>query len=236
MVKSITSRKNTLRLVVLFLVIMVTGACNKSDLMESWKNDGTVFYYYNDEKLYLDVDYSRISVSLKGSGARAALEATLIGDESIKSFSIFNPKAGLEVISIPEDDYYYAEVELINNQSVKKMENSLNRIRKSSSVLMATPALFGPNGEEMGVSNRFYVKLKKASDEKRIKFLANKYNVVIQGNNQYMPLWYVLSCHSRSAYNAIDAANKFYETGQFEAAEPEFLAKMIFTEYNSPQN
>ena len=47
--------------------------------------------------------------------------------------------------------------------------------------------------------------------------------VLIVGQDKNMPLWYVLSCGENSNGNAIDLANKFFESGLFESSQPDFL-------------
>jgi hypothetical protein len=53
--------------------------------------------------------------------------------------------------------------------------------------------------------------------------LANESAIQVLGHNEYMPLWYTLSCTKETPFNAITAANLFYETLLFECAEPEFF-------------
>lgn len=50
--------------------------------------------------------------------------------------------------------------------------------------------------------------------------------VSIVGNNSFMPLWYILSCNQHSVGNALQAANLFYESGLFAAAEPDFIGSV----------
>ena len=54
--------------------------------------------------------------------------------------------------------------------------------------------------------------------------LASINKVDIIGNNEYMPLWYTLSCSKESTGNALELANKFYETNLFEASEPDLMS------------
>lgn len=79
------------------------------------------------------------------------------------------------------------------------------------------------NGVDFGISHLFYVKLKIKEDKDLLIDLASKLRVEILGNNEYMPLWYTLSCDVNSAGNSLQMANAFYESGLFEIAEPDFM-------------
>ena len=82
------------------------------------------------------------------------------------------------------------------------------------------------DGKEFGISHLFYVKLKTKEDVDLLISMASKLKVEILGNNEYMPLWYTLSCNRNSTGNSLQAANAFYESGLFENAEPDFLSNI----------
>lgn len=48
-------------------------------------------------------------------------------------------------------------------------------------------------------------------------------SVEILGNNQHRPLWFTLACSNKSAGNAMEMANYYYETGLFVNAEPDIM-------------
>ena len=76
---------------------------------------------------------------------------------------------------------------------------------------------------EIGVSHLFYVKLKNTSDISKLLELAEENKVNIIGNNKYLPRWYTVSCDKNSNGDALQMANLFYETGMFEASEPDLM-------------
>lgn len=80
-----------------------------------------------------------------------------------------------------------------------------------------------PDKIEAGLSHLFYVKLKHADDVVILIDFANSTNVKILGNNKYLPLWYTLACTNESDGNALEMANMFYESGLFEAAQPDLM-------------
>lgn len=97
-------------------------------------------------------------------------------------------------------------------------------LAKSSDIEYSAPFFEDiDNGEDVGISHLFYVKLKTKEDRDLLIDLASKLKVEVLGNNEYMPLWYTLSCDVNSAGNSLQMANAFYESGLFEAAEPAFM-------------
>lgn len=119
--------------------------------------------------------------------------------------------------------------EIIENTNVKGVENY-----NSIQILYNIPYYINSKtGKEIGISHLFYVKLKSKDDENILIKMAEKYNVEIIGYNEYMPLWYTLSCTNESQGNALKMANLFYESGFFQTSEPNFMNKWESTSTNS---
>ncbi len=93
-----------------------------------------------------------------------------------------------------------------------------------TSIIYEAPFFKTQKGEDLGLSNLFYVALRNEGDIIKLNELAAKTNVSILGNNKYMPLWYTLSCSKISTGNALEMANYFYETGNFEVSQPDLMA------------
>ncbi len=87
----------------------------------------------------------------------------------------------------------------------------------------SAPFFTTQEGEEVGLSHLFYVKLLKKSDIETLEKMAIENSVKIIGKNKFMPFWYTLSCNNSSAGNALEMANLFYESGKFSAAEPDLM-------------
>ncbi|MBQ2175222.1 MAG: S8 family serine peptidase [Alphaproteobacteria bacterium] len=100
--------------------------------------------------------------------------------------------------------------------SKKHLTNIPNVVYQTSSVLMPYDTI------NMYLTEKFYVRLKKAEDTVLLSNFANKYGaeIIRKGSLSY---WYVLKCTSFSRYNALELANIFHESGLFGAAEPEFI-------------
>ncbi|AFL84113.1 subtilisin-like serine protease [Belliella baltica DSM 15883] len=83
------------------------------------------------------------------------------------------------------------------------------------------------NGKEVGLSHLLYVKLFNQNDFSVLDSITQVHNVEILGNNQFMPLWYVLACSEKSDRNALEIANYFFETGLFKSSQPDLMEDNI---------
>lgn len=81
--------------------------------------------------------------------------------------------------------------------------------------------------EEIWVSPLIIVKLKAATDVEKLRKKAEEYNVIVLGNNTHMPLWYTLFCDEHTDGAPLDIANRLYESGEFEWAEPDFVSSFL---------
>ena len=93
----------------------------------------------------------------------------------------------------------------------------------------AVPMYTLENGQELGLSAYFYVKLKRSSDYALLQKQAQLAHVSIESQNEFMPLWYRLKC---ATGDALSSANKLHETGLFAYSEPD-LAFTTMTEHCS---
>ncbi|MBP1645464.1 MAG: subtilisin-like serine protease [Bacteroidetes bacterium] len=96
-------------------------------------------------------------------------------------------------------------------------------VLSDSNIIYSAPFFITQDSTLVGLSHLFYVKLNSSNDINILENMALINNVKILGNNQYMPLWYTLSCMKESLGNALQMANIFYESGLFAAAEPDIL-------------
>ena len=92
-------------------------------------------------------------------------------------------------------------------------------------VLYRMPSYNG-EGTNFFVTHSFLVKLKDSGDLPILQDMAEQYNVEIIEDETF-PLWYLLVCNLPSSSNALDIANRFYESGKFECAEPNFMGGIV---------
>ena len=194
-----------LSMILLFLGIGITNAQN---------ND---YYYYKGEKIPLRLDRQSLTVSMFKGFTKSSLRGL-----NIKKINAQNSE-GIEYSTI---EYQTKPTDKEYNQNLKKLKNNGN-------VRTVSPNFLGQNGEKIGMSDYFYVKLKKTGDFRKLKQLARKKKVRIIEQNQFMPLWYTLRCTENTIGNTLEVANSFFETRWFASSFPDFLVKNRFTTKNN---
>jgi len=97
-----------------------------------------------------------------------------------------------------------------------------------TNVFYSAPYFRTADGFEVGLTNYFMIKLKAASDLEILKQFANEHKVLVLYGDE-TDLWYTLTCTSDSDRNALELANKAYESGKFAATDVEFVDDIHFT-------
>jgi hypothetical protein len=182
------------------------------------------YYWYNGEKTVLELLPSKKFILLQSS------------EDSIQLKAKFTEE-GITVI-----EFGKTELNALDNKLTDKEYDFWGMVEKESSLPILTDneeiayeaPFFLISSSPVALSNRFYVKLKNEEDFDILKNLAEEKKIEIYGNDRYQTLWYVLSCDKNSEGNALQMANFFYESGLFEAAEPELLGAFTPSSINSP--
>ncbi|GAB6012735.1 S8 family serine peptidase [Viscerimonas tarda] len=184
------------------------------------------FYYYKGDKVYLQADYSRISIASTSEFSTIATSVTLPASTIEKAGKSYARQNVVIADNIPNPsqngDVYLAEMKLANNVSQTTYFNIIQNLQEVNNIIKVTPSYKYLN-EPLGTSNNFYVKLWDAADAPILYNLANQHAMQVLGRNEYMPLWFTVACTKETPYNAFEAANLFYETNLFAGSEPEFL-------------
>ena len=178
------------------------------------------FYYYNGKKYPLQLDKSSIAITSTTTDATKMLKAKTPVVETFPKNSLL--KDGKKIIDRTKT--FYVEIESDATLSDDQYIANIKEKNTRKDVIIASPCFLTSEGQKMGLSNNFYVKLKSKNDLNRLNELAEKNNVEVLGYNEYMPLWFTVACNKNSTFaNAIEMSNMFYESGYFEVAEPEFM-------------
>jgi subtilisin family serine protease len=188
------------------------------------------FYYYNGTKFMLQVDYKTVAVSIEGDeGAARAVIASLSNTQQKAAepredytrgtlVTIDNSAASRKGLKT-----FYTELSSTTAASRVDYAAQIATLRRMPGVIMASPCFVGSSGQRMGLSNNFYVKLKNPKDADLLYEQAKQQGIEVMGHNEFMPLWFTLSCGRGTKLNALQAANLFYETRLFESTEPAFM-------------
>lgn len=189
------------------------------------------YYYYKGERVYLTVDSTRLYVVSEGVlQAEATAARTRMANydisASIKS-NVYNHVVPLQQRRSAVPEVYFSTLEVSEELDGSGYRCLMEQLEAEDNVLQVLPT-FSVDGEQVNVTNNFYVKLKSAEDFSLLCNMANQYSIEIIGHHGHMPLWYVLSCNAFSTLNALEAANLFYSSEKFECCEPEFHVAITF--------
>ena len=213
-------KKNCFILTIFILFVLSVNAQQKSLDKQ--------FYYYRGSKVNLQIDSSRVYVISEGksfiNNEKGVIKTkNLIVKHQVQSLTRQNVRSFNGATKIDQNkEIDISEIEFPEKLNQADYFDIVQNLSEDDSVIKVGTAytIFNKN---FGISNNFYVKLFKEDDMNILLELANKYSIQVLGRNEFMPLWVTLSCGRETSFDAIEAANMFYETGLFECAEPEFL-------------
>lgn len=190
---------------------------------------GDYFYYYKGQKFYLQTDTRNIGISIEGNYSPEYIKSLFYSSGDVLSpvqedftRSTVN-SIDAQSVSRKGTKTWYIELSAVGKRNNTDYKNLLQNYRSLPVVSMASPCFISAEGQKMGLSNNFYVKLKKEKDVDELYRVAQEMNVEVLGHNEYMPLWFTLSCNKFTKQNALLTANIFHETGLFDVAEPAFM-------------
>ena len=195
------------------------------------------YYYYNGNRIDLEVDSTHFYVVSEGEFQSQSSVMMRSSDYKIVSSykeQLSDNVALLQQRSLPSFvDTYCATLELSNRLDSFSYKELIESIKTERNVCQVLPVLT-INGNPLGVTNKFYVKLKEETDYPILQQLSVEYGIEIVGHDKFMPLWYTLSCNKKSLVSSIVAANIFYESGLFAKSEPEMFGE-ISSQSNDPR-
>src|SRR5690554_3417853 len=184
-------------------------------IMISLRAQDKYFYYYNSEKMYIDIDKEHFTLLLD--------EDYNIEDFSSSLYYPFEPKIADET-----SVFYFCKVQFRNTLTEdEEYFQTLNNINLIRGVIKANPNFKNSHGVELGLSQYLYVKLKSEKDYGLLSKVASTKNIEIVEVNRFMPLWVTLKITNKTIGNTLDIANEMFETGLFDACQPDFLSNDI---------
>lgn len=176
------------------------------------------YYYYGDEKQYLELDTKHIFVSV--SDANAAQEALALENASCQLF-----REDIEGWPSRFDHQrFWTTLTIEDRLSDEAYLEKMSELKSRGNDILVSPWFKNRHQEVFGMSNFFNVMLKSLNDTVLLSQLAEKeHAVIVYPSDELMPFWFVLSVTERSQYNAMEIANRFYETGLFHYAYPDLM-------------
>ena len=183
------------------------------------------YYWYHGKQISLTVNDKYVNILLDTTAVKGAELSALCSDLQVESLTKPDKGGLFKAVLNPRTDYLQA----------------VNKLRSDSRILKVLPYYERGNGAEpIGTSQYFYVQLKALSpieieNGDANAYLMNEYNldalyevaerlgIRIVKMIPYMPDWYILSIEGSEFKTAVEAANCFYETGQFGETDPAFM-------------
>lgn len=213
---------------ILLFALVIFISCNETESIVS-NNKITArssnlidYYWYKGEKIPITKNAEKEYILIR----------------AIDEQSILARSSGITILQQPQTVTVSTKVRRKSKAATEDIKwviiESTKNNASNPNILYQTPSFISQSGEEMFLGHLFYVKLKSQDDLVKLEDLAESEHVEIIGNNEFMPLWYTLSCSKESTGNALELANLFYETGLFEASEPDFMCEIKTTDANDP--
>ncbi|MBC7923336.1 MAG: S8 family serine peptidase, partial [Ferruginibacter sp.] len=195
------------------------------------------FFYYQGrpQPLRLNTEYAYVVTSEEVTDSSQLGKA--LGEEaSVIRFSEDNTAQTLRPVSQTDPKReHWAEIQLRSKRSDAEYVDYLRKLKEGGFLKVVSPYFQNQRASKIGLSHYFYVKLKSNEDFPVLAKMAGESNVLIVGQNKFMPLWYTLKCTDQSPSNALENANRFYESGLFTHAEPDLMTDDAIHAANDPE-
>ena len=183
----------------------------------------SVSYYYKGHKLNVPVSYKQVQVLLKPAESLIAHQPEILQVAGLKAANIK---------STGVSNQYTLLFDSTNSDvSVKKVVSNL---LSKDYIGYARPSLLSSSGKLVSYGDEFVVKLKSATSYASLIGLATKLKCTVLRKYSFQKNIYILSAGMANKYDALNMANRFYESKLFEYASPDFTIYHGFDDANDP--
>jgi subtilisin family serine protease len=170
----------------------------------------SVYYYYKGQKLYFNVTYKKIVVGFAEGHSMTEIKNILTAQsktyaDSVKATAVKNQ--------------CQVKLDKIANEATGKAIAQF--LRNNKIVLYVRGCIVGLNGKLSSYGNDFIVKLKPGTSIAQLNALINANNCRLKSKYMFDNNIFILSAGAANEYDGLKMANKFFETGLFEYAEPD---------------
>ena len=169
------------------------------------------YYYYNGEKIAIERNEKNLYLSSSNKDCIQKLS-----DKFGLNYYEFNELRFNRNCQIGKQTIRFESFVNIEQTAISQLED----IQKDPQTIVAYSYIV--NEDTVYSTIYFYVCLYSIEDFYILQQYSKENNVRIVSQDKYMPEWYTLAVIENSPINAIEAANRFYESGYFKYSEPDW--------------
>ncbi len=193
-------------LILTFIISQIIMSCKKDDLSSDCKSR---YYYYDSEKINL--------TEIPNQGCISFYDT--LSAETINQ--ILEQYQGIHILSIPSNSKH--AIISIDSENCDETDKLFDTIKNDSRISNCSKYLISEEGFTLGITDVFVCVLKSGTSTNQIIELVNSnHTEILESNNSNNR--FIIRADKNSNGDALDMANKFFESGFFEYAEPEFFA------------
>lgn len=235
-----------LKYVFMLLPVLFLLACTELLILEETVDDNLsgntkgyapeYYYWYHGKKEPIQLNQDYVNILLDTTAIKRHEVSALCAELGVEAKEDPDANGLFKVVFKYPGDY----------------DDQVEILRQDKRIRYVLPFFeFMKGAEPVGTSHHFSVQIKellpenleagavipyleKEFDVETLLEEADKQGVRIIGAVPYMPDWYELSIEGSDFENAIDAANCFYESGKFEAIDPNFRVTVVTDSTNDP--
>lgn len=197
----------------ILLAAMAFYGCRKDLAEESQEDTNATRSIGVIADYYYGYDGSKIPLTRINNKYYVLTEST-VSQKRIRGFE----KEGYNVyLFSKEQNFSFIKEDLSDKKfdNIKKAQSLIvsgKEISTTDGIIYTTPFYKTPQGNEIGITERFRVKLKSEQDLPALEKLAAENNLLSLGKYKNTN-WNVFLCTKESRGNALQMSNLFYETG-----------------------
>lgn len=176
------------------------------------------YKWYKGEKKFFEEREEIKYIVFQDVQSEIELSQILNNQWEIENFNNYN----IESLELNRD---YLAHSNSKHAIIRKVDFNLSsKLPENKKIIYESNFISNINGDEIGISNLIYVKLKSEFDMDLLKDVVSEFNIQIVGKDPLMSKWYILECTKFShGIDAMDIANKIYESQFFEYASPSLI-------------
>lgn len=192
------------------LLLMAAG-CSKLER-------NSAYYYYFNEKIYLDERLDMIFIQFEKGLSEAQKQAVVQSDASLKPWTYHSRIGGGD---ITYDGSGQSDMAVLQS-SGRISQATLNSFRNKEGVVSVS-YMFEKDGRFTAVTNELIVKLNDAADYPVLEKMATQYGCKISDRDLSMENVYVLERTKSCKYETLELSHLFHDAGLFYLVDPNFL-------------